>query len=264
MDQNNSETQDNVDTATTENNSVDSQEHEEQQEQQVEAGKQTSEEELSEEEQAKQKQEQRKFRSQKRVEEAIARAKAAEARAAELEAKLNAPAPVARPKVDDFESYEEYQDALEAYQIEKAEQKILEKLQKEQSQKSEVERQAAFESAVSELQDEGVDVEGLMKKAETLPPLPVTLDQFGLSAKEALTLAADLLQNEELYHELAGMNPYQASMRIGQIIGSKQSKPAAPPVQKAPKPINPVQANAPVKRSAESMSDQEFLKSRGL
>lgn len=263
MDQNNSETQDNVDTATTENNSADSQEYEEQQEGGQSNEPETKEGEGKEDETPEDKPKPRN-RAQERIQQ-LAREKAEmAAKLAEYEAQQKAPAPVARPKVEDFESYEDYQDALEAYQIEKAERKILEKLQKEQSQKSEVERQAAFESAVSELQDEGVDVEGLMKKAETLPPLPVTLDQFGLSAKEALSLAADLLQNEELYHELAGMNPYQASMRIGQIIGSKQSKPAAPPVQKAPKPINPVQANAPVKRSAESMSDQEFLKSRGL
>ncbi|MFW3962184.1 hypothetical protein [Acinetobacter radioresistens] len=263
MDQNNSETQDNVDTATTENNSVDSQEHEEQQEGGQSNEPETKEGEGKDEETPEDKPKPRN-RAQERIQQ-LAREKAEmAAKLAEYEAQKKAPKPLEAPMVEDFEDYSDFQKAQQDWFIEQAEQRVMAKIRQEQEQQSSVQQKVAFESAVSELEEEGVDVEGLMKKAETLPPLPVTLDQFGLSAKEALTLAANLLQNEELYHELAGMNPYQASMRIGQIIGSKQSKPAAPPVQKAPKPINPVQANAPVKRSAESMSDQEFLKSRGL
>ncbi|MCX0343632.1 hypothetical protein NVV24_13390 [Acinetobacter radioresistens] len=263
MDQNNSETQDNVDTATTENNSVDSQEHEEQQEGGQSNEPETKEGEGKDEETPEDKPKPRN-RAQERIQQ-LAREKAEmAAKLAEYEAQKKAPKPLEAPMVEDFEDYSDFQKAQQDWFIEQAEQRVMAKIRQEQEQQSSVQQKVAFESAVSELEEEGVDVEGLMKKAETLPPLPVTLDQFGLSAKEALTLAADLLQNEELYHELASMNPYQASMRIGQIIGSKQSKPAAPPVQKAPKPINPVQANAPVKRSAESMSDQEFLKSRGL
>ncbi|MEO9347985.1 hypothetical protein [Acinetobacter radioresistens] len=263
MDQNNSETQDNVDTATTENNSADSQEHQEQQEGGQSNEPETKEGEGKDDETPEDKPKPRN-RAQERIQQ-LAREKAEmAAKLAEYEAQKKAPKPLEAPMVEDFEDYSDFQKAQQDWFIEQAEQRVMAKIRQEQEQQSSVQQKVAFESAVSELEEEGVDVEGLMKKAETLPPLPVTLDQFGLSAKEALSLAADLLQDEDLYHELAGMNPYQAAMRIGQIIGSKQSKPAAPPVQKAPKPINPVQANTPVKRSAESMSDQEFLKSRGL
>lgn len=120
------------------------------------------------------------------------------------------------------------------------------------------------EPAVAELEGEGVDVNGLIEKANSLPPLPVTLDQFGLPIKDTLGLAQKLIEDEDLYYELSRMNPYQAAMKIGQIIGSQKTAPKAPKVPNAPKPINPTSANAPVKRDMDKMSDNEFLKSRGL
>ncbi|WP_180133224.1 hypothetical protein, partial [Acinetobacter sp. YH12083] len=82
-------------------------------------------------------------------------------------------------------------------------------------------------------------------------------------AVDTLKLAKDLLDDEDTYIALSQMNQVQAAMKIGQIIESKKTK-TPPSVSKAPKPINPVKANAPAARSTESMSDNEFLKSRGL
>ena len=118
------------------------------------------------------------------------------------------------PNIEDFDDYSEYQKAQQEYYVAQAEQRVLAKLEAEKAQQSQVEQQAAYETAVSDLKDSGVDVDGLMQKAETLPPLPVTLDQFGLSAKDTLNLAAELLQNDDLYIELSQLNPVQAAVKI--------------------------------------------------
>lgn len=179
----------------------------------------------------------------------------------ELKAKQEAPkATNTPPQIEQFEDYSEFLQAQQDWYVNQAEERVLSKLKQEQEQKSQVERQVQFETAVNELRDEGVDVDDLVKKADSLPPLPVTLDQFGLSAKETLSLAADLLKNDELYFELSQMNPYQASMKIGQIIGAKQPSKAAPKIPNNPKPIKPTSANAPVARSPEKMSDDEWYR----
>lgn len=125
-------------------------------------------------------------------------------------------------------------------------------------------RQVEFESAMTELEEEGYDADALNQKLETLPPLPLDLNEFGLSAKETLIVAAKLIEDTELWMDLSQMTAVQAARKIGQEIDKHISKPTPPPVSKAPKPIKPVQANASVKRDAEKLSDNEFLKSRGL
>ena len=185
----------------------------------------------------------------------------------EYKAKLEAPKAASEaPQIEQFEDYNEFLQAQQDFFVKQAEDRVLQKLKAEQEQKEQIERQVQFETAVNELRDEGIDVESLVKKADELPPLPITLDQFGLSPKETLSLAADIIQNDELYIELSQMNAVQAAMRIGQIIGAKQPSKAAPKVPNAPKPIKPTSANAPVARNPAAMSDDEWyrqeLKSR--
>ncbi|HAV5681945.1 hypothetical protein [Acinetobacter baumannii] len=263
MDPNNSDTQDIVETATTENNSEVSQEPEGQQE-----PEQTSEVEQTEEEKAKaaaEAEEKKRSRAKERIER-LARENA-ELRKfkEEAEAKAKQPAQTDEaPKVEDFEDYSEFQQAQQEWFIKQAEQRVLDKLNQEKSSQQKVQAEAEYQTAVAELESEGVDVNGLIEKANSLPPLPVTLDQFGLPIKDTLGLAKKIIEDEDLYYELTRMNPYQAAMKIGQIIGSQKPAPKAPKVPNAPKPINPTSANAPVKRDMDKMSDNEFLKSRGL
>lgn len=262
----NSDTQDNVETTATENTGDERQEHEEQpgiesQESEQPEPEQT-EQESTDKEKAEQEGDKKRNRAQERIQQ-LARERAELKRELdEIKAKQSQPETSEAPRIEDFEDYSEYLKAQQDYFVKEAENRVMQKLKQEQEQKTQVEKQVEFETAVTELRESGIDVDGLVKKAEEMPPLPVTLDQFGLSAKETLSLAADLLQNEDLYFELSQMNPYQAAMKIGQIIGTKQPTKVAPKTPNAPKPIKPTSANAPVKRSEDSMSDEEFLAKR--
>ena len=264
------ETDDIVDTGATENTAaeVETEQTEEWQPEQPNDGEET-ETEQSDEEKAKQETEQdkKRNRAQERIQQ-LARERAELKRELdEYKAKLEAPKAASEaPRIEDFEDYNDYLQAQQDFFVKQAEDRVLQKLKAEQEQKAQVERQVQFETAVNELRDEGIDVEALVKKANELPPLPITLDQFGLSPKETLSLAADIIQNDELYIELSQMNQVQAAMRIGQIIGAKQPSKAAPKVPNTPKPIKPTLANAPVARNPAAMSDDEWyrqeLKSR--
>lgn len=256
------ETDDNVDTTATENTGVEVETEQtgQETEQQAEIEKTITEQSDEEKAQQEAEQEKKKSRATKRVQDALARAAQAEQKLAEYESKQNAPKPQDAPKVEDFEDYSDYQKAQQDWYIEQAEQRVIAKIQQQQEQQSSVQQKAEFESAMGELEDEGVDVSALAKKADTLPPLPIQLDQFGLGVKETLKLAADLIQNDELYFELSQMNPVQAARRIGQEIDKQQGKPIAPKIPNAPRPITPVKANAPAKRDFFAQSDDEIMK----
>ncbi|PNC50254.1 hypothetical protein [Acinetobacter baumannii] len=266
----NSDTQDVVETTATENTSVESQETNspETENQEPETGEQQQNGEPKTEPEK-----QKRNRARERIEE-LARENAELRRfKAESEAKQNAPKAnekPAKPRIEDYETYEEYlkehdayEEKLDEWRISEAERRIQEKQSKASKETEQVQREAEYEAVIAELADEGIDIDHYAKKAEQLPALPIQLFELGLPTKDTLLLAKDLLDDEATYLELSRMSPAQAILKIGQYIGTKSTK-SAPPVSKAPPPIKPVQANASVKRDAEKMSDNEFLKSRGL
>lgn len=250
----NSDTQDIVETVATENTDAEGQEHEEAG--QGEQGNQGAEQPKDDLEKPK------RNRAQERIEQLARERAELKQKLAEYESKSKA-TEVKRPVLDDFEDYSKYEDALEEYHVAKAEQRVLDKLNQRESEKSQSQQARELETVIDELVDEGVDVQAYVEKSNILPDLPIQLNQFGLSLKDTLLLARDLMDDEQTYLEIAQMNPVQAAMKVGQIIEGKKSK-STPAVSKAPKPIKPVSANAPAKQDVHKLSDDEFLKARGL
>ncbi len=254
------EAQDIVDPATTENNSAASQESEEQKQQTQEPEVEQTEEEKAKA--AEEAEEKKRSRAKERIER-LARENA-ELRKFKEEAEARAKQPVQSdeaPKIEDFEDYSDYLKAQQDWYVKQAEDRVLARLNQDKATQQKVQAEAEYQTAMAELESEGVDVASLIEKSNSLPPLPITLDQFGMSAKDTLGLAQTLLSDEDLYYELARMNPVQAAAKIGQIIGNKTAK-SIPPASKAPAPIKPVTANAPASRDPEKMSTDEWMKHR--
>lgn len=252
----NSETHDNVDTAATENTGAESQEIKEWGE--GDEGAETQAKEEAQEPEKAEPEKPKKNRDQERIEQ-LARENAELKRwRSEQETKAKV-SEIKRPVIDDFEDFGKYEEALEQYHIDKAEERVLAKLDERESSKSQEAKQVEMQTAIAELEEQGIDFNTYAQKAEALPQLPIQLDQFGLSAVDTLKLAKDLLDDEDTYIALSQMNQVQAAMKIGQIIESKKTK-TPPSVSKAPKPINPVKANAPAARDPENMSDDEWYK----
>ena len=247
-----SETQDIVETTATENPSVESQEIKE-------WGQESEAEKAQESEQQEQEQEKpKKNRAQERIEQ-LARENA-ELRQfkANQEAQAQQPKPTGRPNIADYEDVEDYYKAVDDYQIDQAMQRFESKQSQSTQQQKQIEAQIGFQTAIDELAEEGIDYATYAQKANELPSLPVTLDQFGLSPKDTLLLAKTLIDDTDTYIELSQMSAVQAAAKIGQMIAKPVSK--APAISKAPPPIKPTKANASVTRSTESMSDDEWYK----
>lgn len=245
-------TDDNVDTGATENTAAEVETEQTQETEQVETETETQE--VKEEPVKKEKP-----RSQIRIEELARENAELRKYKQDQESQKNAPKPPEKPKVEDFETWSEYEDAQEEWRVNEAMRRLEEKQGKTTQDKAQLDQQVAFQSAVVELETEGVDVNKYIERASELPQLPIQLDQFGLSAKDTLKLATELLDDEETYISLSQMNPVQAAAKIGAMIESKKTK-APSPVSKAPPPIKPVQANATVARDPSKMSDDEWYK----
>ncbi|MCE6238342.1 hypothetical protein [Acinetobacter pittii] len=272
----NSDTQDVVETTATENTGVESQEPNspETETQEPEAGEQQQDGEPKTEPEK-----QKKSRAQERVEQALQRAFEAERKLKEYEAQKEAPkgeAKPTKPQIEDFETYEEYlkehdayEEKLDEWRISEAERRILEKQSKAQSEKSQTEKQVELEGAIAAFAEQAPDFDDVVQKgiARQLP-MPISLDElaaeFDYDAATQTRLLYELAKDEELHQLVSDSSKLKAARVLSERVDSWGSKANPPPVSKAPPPIKPVQANASVKRDAEKLSDNEFLKSRGL
>lgn len=253
---------DNVDSGATENTAAEVETEQTQDQEQAQEHEQAQDDEHSDgTEKQEPKPEPKKNRAQERIQQ-LAREKAEmAAKLAEYEAKAQKRQVADQaPQVADFDSYDDYLKAQQEWTIDQAAKRIEEKQSQQQQTQESARREAEFFTAVEELSSEGVDIAAYEQKINMLPQLPVTVDQFGLSAKDQLLLIKQLADDEDTWHEIAGMTPIQAAAKIGQIIA--KPKAAAPKVSKAPPPVKPVKANAPTKRNEEDMSDAEWLRAR--
>jgi hypothetical protein len=249
---------DSVDTTTTENNSAESHEIKEWQQDETQEPEQTQEETQEPEKKEPDQEEPKRSRAKERIEALSKRAAEAERKLAEYEAKQQK-TEIKRPDFADFEDFSEYQKAEQQYFVDVAKAEFRAEMQQQQTSQAEAAQNEKFQAAILELEEDGVDVVSALQKSEKLPPLPIYLDQFDLSPTETLRLAKDLIDDEATYIAISQMNPVQAAVKINQIIEGRKTK-TAPPVSNAPRPIKPVQANASATRDPSKMSDEEWYK----
>lgn len=247
-----SETQDIVETTATENTGVESQEHE--------GGQGSGQEQQPNPEPEKPK----RNRAQERIEQLARENAELKRKQAEYESKSKA-TEIKRPVLDDFEDYSKYEDALEEYHVAKAEQRVLDKLNKQDAEKSQVQKQSQMESVITTFAQEHTDFDTVVQAglARNLP-LPVSLDEiaaeFEYDSQTQVRLLYELAKDEEFHEEVAHSSKLKAARILSERVDSWSNPKNPPPVSKAPKPINPVQANAPTSRDMSKMSDDEWYK----
>ncbi|KHO16757.1 hypothetical protein NT90_04165 [Acinetobacter baumannii] len=259
------EAQDIVDPATTENNSAASQESEElkQQTQEPEV-EQTEEEKAKAAEEAEEK---KRSRAKERIER-LARENA-ELRKFKEEAEAKAKQPVQSdeaPKIEDFEDYSDYLKAQQDWYIKQAEERVLARLNKDKAEQTQVQRQAEFQAAIVEAATEHPDFDQVIQEGISRQlPMPITLDEvadeFGYDAKTQTRLLYELACDETFHEQVSAATKLKAALLLKERVDSF-SKTAPPPTSKAPAPIKPVTANAPASRDPEKMSTDEWMKHR--
>lgn len=173
--------------------------------------------------------------------------------------------PAAKPKAEDFQSYEEYLDARDAYVEQQAIAKAQEKLEHKQAEtkareraqaalKGWNERSAAFRSE----HDDFDDVLG-----SVAVEIPAAMQQIFVEADQGPALAYELAKNPAELERIAKLPPMAAARELGKIE-AKLTAPKAPekPQQKvsqAPDPVNPVGGKgAPVAKKPDEMTLAEY------
>lgn len=214
---------------------------------------------------------------QKRINELTAKARAAERRAEilerELEARQRQPepakqepdAPQGKPTIDQFQSYDEYVEALTDW---KTDQKLAAREQAAEAKKTQSTQQAEHQALYERHQQQVTDGRGKYsdfdEKVMDNPDLPITPSMVKALAESdaGADIAYYLADHLEEAADIASMSPTRQAIALGRIEAKLASKPPAKTVSAAPAPVGS-QLNggaSPSKADPSKMTDAEWAK----
>ena len=174
----------------------------------------------------------KKNRAQERIQQ-LAREKAELARELDaVKAQQQAPPNLERPRIETFETYDQYEEALDNYRIGKAEQQVLSKLEHHQFEQSQRQRQTEFQVAIDRVADklpnfDEVVTSGIARQF----PMPITLDElaeaFGYDAETQVKLLYDIASDAAFHAQVSGASKLRAARLLSERVDSFAQKAAS-------------------------------------
>lgn len=152
-----------------------------------------------------------------------------------------APAPLVAPKIDQFETYEQYEAAKDAYLVEKAKHDFRLEQQAEQQRQMFVETEQKFAQRIEAAAQEDPAILDLLQD-RTLPYSP-TMGTVVKDSDVAPQLLRWIDQNRKEAARIAALPPLQAARELGIVEARIKFAPKPEPVRKvsaAPEPVTPV------------------------
>lgn len=174
-----------------------------------------------------------------------------------------------KPKADDFETHEDFVEALTDWKLEQRE-KVKEAKNKEVQAKTEFEKKVdSFRQKSAEFAKANSDFEELVEDANDIP-MSVAVQEALLRSDEGPALMYELIKDKLEYKRICSLDAISAAMEIGRIKAklsdSSKTKKTKSTTTKAPPPPTPVGRGSEkaVKRSIYdpklSFSDYERLR----
>ena len=217
---------------------------------------------------------------EKRIGRKTAATKALEQQLQEYKQKLNTPEAVANdakePKIDDFESYDDYEKAI----VEHKANQLLSKREQEQKQaqlaqaqqRQMEEQRRTFEKREAEYATSNPEYERAAENVgdalDDLRRRGLDITSFGkllLESEKAPALIHELSKDTGLLEELVQLQPLSLMRELVKLELGLQTKPKLEKV--APKPIKPLSGNASGKKQLHEMNYEEreayFKKMKG-
>lgn len=192
--------------------------------------------------------------AQKRIDRLTWEANEAKRKAEELEAKLRErqerqPDPLAaRPKMEDFQDYEAYLEALADWKAEEKAQRLREELKAESEKtraKTEADRRMeAFRAAESKFRATVTDYDEAIQDAQDTPMTQVMFDVI-LESEVGPNILYYLAKNPDEAERIAHLSPARQAAEIGKLedkLAQQLKDPQKPKASNAPPPVNPVRA----------------------
>lgn len=195
--------------------------------------------------------------------EAEARAARAEQEAEELRKRLEATAKAeggeSAPKLEDFETYDEYNRAVARWEARETLRQEQKRLAEEQYRTVNEQKQAALQAEYQAKADiartKYADFDAVAFRQDV--PVSQPMVDAILYSEMGAELQYHFGKNPEDAARIARMSPPEALLAIGRLEAQLQTQPAAKATS-APAPISPVNARAAAQKTPDEMTDEEY------
>lgn len=219
-------------------------------------------------------------RASDRIKQLVAEKKAYEAELEQLRQQSQQPrqtansdgAPV-KPNIEDYDlenGLDEYFAAQAEYEERHQDWKLDQRLQQREQAKQQEQRNAEIVDTFNARFKANPEFkENFQQLSELMQDKPIQADPSELyQGDDLMDILEHIAADHDLYYEIADMPQAKQYAEFGrihaQIQARKGGQSKAVRQSKAPPPPNHTNANAPIKKNAYSMSDDDFLRSRGL
>lgn len=219
-------------------------------------------------------------RASERIKQLVAEKKAYEAELEQLRQQSQQPkqtansdgAPV-KPNIEDYDlenGLDDYFAAQAEYEEKHQDWKLDQRLQQREQAKQQEQRNAEIVDTFNARFKANPEFkENFQQLSELMQDKPIQADPSELyQGDDLMDILEHVAADHDLYYEIADMPQAKQYAEFGrihaQIQARKGGQSKAVRQSKAPKPPNHTNANAPIKKNAYSMSDDDFLRSRGL
>ena len=169
--------------------------------------------------------------------------------------------PDGKPQLDNFESYEDYNEALMDYKFAKKETENSVNALAESEENERQERIKGFEQKANVFRTKQADFDEIANGPEVArvygqaPHLADIVE----SSEAGPEIAYYFGNNPDKAAEIASMTPYAAAIEIGKLEAKVQTVPKPKNVTKAPTPVSPVGGgHDPAEKSIDDMSFKEY------
>lgn len=219
-------------------------------------------------------------RASERIKQLVAEKKAYEAELEQLRQQSQQPkqtansdgAPV-KPNIEDYDledGLDDYFAAQAEYEEKHQDWKLDQRLQQREQAKQQEQRNAEIvDNFNARFKANPEFKENFQQLSELMQDKPIQADPSELyQGDDLMDILEHIAADHDLYYEIADMPQAKQYAEFGRIHAQIQAKKGgtskAVRQSKAPPPPNHTNANAPIKKNAYSMSDDDFLRSRGL
>lgn len=219
-------------------------------------------------------------RASERIKQLVAEKKAYEAELEQLRQQSQQPkqtansdgAPV-KPNIEDYDldtQLDDYFAAQATYEEQHQDWKLDQRLQQREQAKQQEQRNAEIVDTFNARFKANPEFkENFQQLSELMQDKPIQADPSELyQGDDLMDILEHVAADHDLYYEIADMPQAKQYAEFGRIHAQIQDRKGgtsrAARQSKAPPPPNHTQANAPIKKNAYSLSDDDFLRSRGL
>ncbi len=173
-----------------------------------------------------------------------------------------------KPKADNFDSHEEYVDALTDWKLE-AKDKEREQKAKETQIKTEFQAKGqAFQTRINEFKKANDDFDELMEGVDGDIIVPIHVQEVFMSSENGPALMYELAKDQKELARISSLSPTQAILAMGKLeakFAKTQAQSTSAKTTKVPAPISPVGGKGgSIKKSIDdpSLSQREYEKLR--